>query len=181
PLEIAPSSIDRLIPFVDWTVWVYHSQFFFLAFCVWAMRKPENISRALYAMGLASLLSFCVFLAFPTTLPRRLPPVEGLTAQAFALLYWMDSDANCFPSLHVALGWIAALGVMRERRSLGAFAVVIAVLISASTLTTKQHYFVDVLAGLGVAVLCRLLVGKMTFRRSGAREFLNGSKARQNL
>ncbi|HXG64497.1 MAG TPA: hypothetical protein VNO70_05280, partial [Blastocatellia bacterium] len=47
PLEIAPSSIDRLIPFVDWTVWVYHSQFFFLAFCVWAMRKPENISRAL--------------------------------------------------------------------------------------------------------------------------------------
>jgi uncharacterized membrane protein YcaP (DUF421 family) len=72
------------------------------------------------------------------------------------------------------------MGIWKERRSRIAFAVVIATLIPASTLT-KQRYFVEVIAGLGVAVLCRLLVSKMALRRSGAREFLNGRKARQNL
>lgn len=167
PVELTPWFIDRLTPFLGWTVWAYNAQFFFLGFCVWAVKKAETISRVVYAMALASLLSFSVFLVFPTTLPRHLPPVEGWTAMAFEVLYWLDSDANCFPSLHVALGWIAALGVMEERKRLGAFAVVAAMIISLSTLTTKQHYVVDVLAGLGVAALCRLLMSRAAFSSSG--------------
>jgi membrane-associated phospholipid phosphatase len=152
---LPPWAVDRFIPFIGWTVWVYHTQFFFLLFGVRALKTTANISRTLYSMGLASALSFCAFFLYPTTLPR--PPVEaqGLTARAFQLLYSIDADSNCFPSLHVALACLAAAGVARERARLAVYAVIWAGLICVSTMTTKQHYFADVIAGLCIALVCR--------------------------
>ncbi|HKP85717.1 MAG TPA: phosphatase PAP2 family protein [Blastocatellia bacterium] len=149
--------IDRLIPFIGWTVWIYHTQFFILLFAVGALETSAGISRTLYSMGLASALSFCVFFFYPTELPRPTVETGGLTAQAFQLLYAIDPATNCFPSLHVALAWLAALGVAEERARAGTFAVVWAALISLSTMTTKQHYFIDVMAGVLVAGVCRAL------------------------
>lgn len=150
-------AVDRFIPFVGWTVWIYHTQFFFLLFGVWALKTEATISRTLYSMGLASALSFCVFFFYPTVLPR--PPVEmgGLTAQAFQFLYSIDTDSNCFPSLHVALACLAALGIAEERARFAVYAIIWAGLICLSTMTTKQHYFADVIAGVFVAIVCRAI------------------------
>lgn len=149
--------VDRFIPFIGWTVWVYHTQFIFLLLSVGALKTRSSISRTLWSMALASALSFCIFLFYPTTLPRPLIETEGLTAQAFQFLYSIDSASNCFPSLHVALACLAALGIMEERRRWGLLAIVWAGLICLSTMTTKQHYFADVIGGVCVAVVCRLL------------------------
>jgi membrane-associated phospholipid phosphatase len=156
-------AVDRFIPFMGWTVWIYHTQFFFLLIGVWALKTEAAISRMFYSMGLASALSFCVFFFFPTVLPR--PPVEmgGLTAQAFQLLYSMDTDSNCFPSLHVALACLAALGVAEERSRFAAYAITWAGLICLSTMTTKQHYFADVIAGVCVAFVCRAIAKRWLY------------------
>src|SRR5437868_12854341 len=97
------SAIDRRIPYLGWTVWIYHTQFFFLIFSVWRMKQTAVISRTLYQMAAASLISFVIFFVYPTTLPRAEILVSGLTKQAFSLLYSIDPPTNCFPSLHVAL------------------------------------------------------------------------------
>jgi membrane-associated phospholipid phosphatase len=153
-------AVDEFVPFIGWTVWIYHTQFLFLLFGVRALKSTANISRTLYSMGLASLMSFCVFFFYPTTLPR--PPVEaeGLTAQAFQFLYSIDADSNCFPSLHVALACLIALGIAEESRQLRIFAVIWAGLICLSTMTTKQHYFADVIAGVCVAIVCRAVANR---------------------
>ena len=117
----------------------------------------------LYSMGLASALSFCVFFFYPTTLPRPLVDAEGLTAQAFQFLYSVDTASNCFPSLHVALACLAALGIAEERARLATFAIFWAGLISLSTMTTKQHYFADVVAGVCVAAICRALAKSLFY------------------
>ena len=149
--------VDEFIPFIGWTVWIYHTQFFFLLFGVRALKSTANISRTLYSMGLASLMSFCVFFFYPTTLPR--PPVEteGLTAQAFQFLYSIDTDSNCFPSLHVALACLITFGIAEERARFREYAFIWAGLICLSTMTTKQHYFADVIAGVCVAIVCRAI------------------------
>lgn len=158
PTMLTPSTIDEKTPFLAWTVWIYNSQFFFLAVSIYLMREPQNLSRTLYAMALVSLFAFCIFAIFPTTLPRDYATGTGLTAKAFQSLYAVDSSSNCFPSLHVSLAWLAALGVWQERRSLGMVICLWAMLITISTMTTKQHYFIDVLAGLVLAALCRMLL-----------------------
>jgi membrane-associated phospholipid phosphatase len=157
PARLEPSAIDQSIPFIDWTVFVYLSQFVFLALCIGALKKTGTISRTLYGLALASILSFIVFMVYPTSLPR--PPVTGgVAAIAYEALYLMDADTNCFPSLHVALAGLGALGVMDENRKHGAAALIWAALIALSTITTRQHYFVDVIGGLAVIVFCRVLL-----------------------
>jgi membrane-associated phospholipid phosphatase len=151
------SVVDRFIPFMGWTVWIYHTQFFFLLFGVWALKSEATINRTLYSMGLASALSFCVFFFYPTVLPRPPVEMEGLTAQAFRFLYSIDTDSNCFPSLHVTLACLAALGVVEERARFAVYAAIWAGLICLSTMTTKQHYFADVIAGVCLAFICRAI------------------------
>jgi membrane-associated phospholipid phosphatase len=150
---------DRLIPFIDWTIWIYASQYLLLYLCFLGVNSARAVSRLVYAISLASLLAFCVFLVYPTVFPRGLTAEDGAAAFAFRFLYSIDSAANCFPSLHVALAWLSALGLRDERKRAGALALVWAALISISTLTTKQHYFVDLVGGCGLALFCRRLIG----------------------
>jgi membrane-associated phospholipid phosphatase len=168
PTMLTPSAIDEKTPFLAWTVWIYNSQFFFLAISIYLMREPLNLSRTLYAMALVSLFSFVTFTVFPTTLPRDYATGTGITAKAFQSLYAIDSSSNCFPSLHVALAWLAALGVWQERRSLGMVICLWAVLITISTMTTKQHYFIDVIAGLFLAALFRMLLMRVELMTSAS-------------
>jgi membrane-associated phospholipid phosphatase len=161
---LSPSELDRLIPFVAATVWIYMSQFFFLLFSVMLLKKAASISRALYAMGATSLVSFAVFFIYPTTIRRETAAGEGLTGALFEFLYRIDSSANCFPSLHVSLAWIAAAAVYEEHGRKGRIAFLIAAAISISTLTTRQHYFIDVASGLAVAALCRIALSKITLK-----------------
>lgn len=149
--------VDRFVPFTGWTVWIYHTQFFFLLFGVRALKSAATICRTLYSMAFASLMSFCVFFLYPTTLPRSTVEAAGPTAQAFRFLYSIDTDSNCFPSLHVALACLIAFGIKEERSRFRACAIVWAGLICLSTMTTKQHYFVDVIAGLCVAIVCHAI------------------------
>ncbi|MEW6209316.1 MAG: phosphatase PAP2 family protein [Acidobacteriota bacterium] len=159
-----PSELDRLIPFIPATVWIYMAQFFFLFFSVMSLKKTETISRALYAMGAASAFSFAVFFVYPTTIAREMIASEGWTGGLFEFLYRIDSSANCFPSLHVSLAWIAAAALFEEHGRKGLIAFFIAAAISLSTLTTRQHYFIDILSGLAVAALCRGLLSKIAFK-----------------
>jgi membrane-associated phospholipid phosphatase len=152
---------DRLIPFIDWTIWVYASQYLLLYGCFLGVNGARAVSRLFYAISLASLLAFCIFLIYPTEFPRSVTMKEEASTYAFRFLYSIDSAANCFPSLHVALAWLSALGLRDERKKAGALAMVWSTIISISTLTTKQHYFVDMVGGGGLAMLCRWLVGKL--------------------
>lgn len=146
---------DQMIPFLAWTIWIYASQFLLLFLCFLGVRSQRAVTRLVYSISLASLMSFLIFLFYPTTLPRNHIVTAGLSAQAFRFLYSIDSAANCFPSLHVALAWISALCLRDERKVGGSLALVWAAAISLSTLTTKQHYFADLLGGAGIVVLCR--------------------------
>lgn len=169
PVRLPVSMMDWRIPFLSWTIWIYHTQFFFLLVSVWRLKQTAAISRTLYAMAAASLISFAIFFVYPTTLPRAELIDDGLARQAFALLYSIDGPTNCLPSLHVALAWIAALGIGEQQRRWRGWALLWAALISMSTLTTKQHYLIDVLAGLCVAALCWVLMKRFTVSLASAK------------
>ena len=58
---------------------------------------------------------------------------------------------NCFPSLHVAHAFVSAFACWHVHRSVGVGLGVWAFLIGLSTLFTKQHYALDVIAGIVLA------------------------------
>ena len=158
--EFAP---DQLIPLLGWTIWVYLSQFLFLGLAIGLLHNPVKVNRVVYSMLLATALSSIVFLAFPTRLPPRELQEAGLIKMTFDSvdLMFAITNTNCFPSLHVALAFLAALGLRDERRNLFPVALLWAASISISTLTAKQHYFIDVVAGPPLALLCHRVVRRV--------------------
>jgi len=160
PLLLAPSVLDRAVPFVPWTVWLYLGQFPLTFLALWWAADDETRSRTYYAMLAATLVAFAVFVAFPTSAERAGVGLPGATGLAYRLLYRVDVPTNCFPSLHVALAALAAAGLAAHGRGARAGAIAGAVLIAASTLTTKQHDLVDVVGGLVVAAGAWSLAGR---------------------
>jgi membrane-associated phospholipid phosphatase len=82
---------------------------------------------------------------------------DGFAAWGLRFLYTADPVYNCFPSLHVAHSFVSALACYRVHRKLGVAGAVCATLVAVSTLFAKQHYLLDVLAGVGLAGVAYVL------------------------
>lgn len=86
--------------------------------------------------------------SLPSSLPsQRSIPSTGLDGGLLSFIYAHDHPDNCFPSLHVSLTVLASLIWAARRPGLTIFLVAWVVLVAPSTLFTKQHVLLDVLAG----------------------------------
>jgi membrane-associated phospholipid phosphatase len=148
------TQVDAWVPLVPATVWLYVSDYAlvfsaFLRLPTWP--EVKRFMRGYYAMLAAGAV---VHFFWPTTFPRHWFPVptEGAVGVAFTFVRTVDTPASCLPSMHVASSFFAAFSLWRQPRPtfLGWSAWALAV--AVSTLTTKQHYVVDVLAGVALAV-----------------------------
>jgi membrane-associated phospholipid phosphatase len=155
PARYAPElALDRALPLVPAWALVYGALYLFLILLpVVVIRQHDLIRQTVYAYLLIWLVAYgFFFVLYPTVAPR---PAK-VTGQGFAVwglraLYSADPPYNCFPSLHVAHSFVSALATARVHRALGIVATICAVLVAASTLFTKQHYMVDVAAGVLLA------------------------------
>lgn len=146
--------LDRLIPLVPTWALVYGALYLFLILLpVFVLQDRDLIDRTVRAYLSVWLLSFAVFILYPTEAPRP-DEVEGTGFAAWGLRFLYDADPayNCFPSLHVAHSFVSAIACARVHRLLGRFAMLCAVLVAISTLFIKQHYVADVLVGSLLAV-----------------------------
>ena len=153
PSHLLPlTAIDRATPFLPWTGWIYVTVFPFPLLAVRIVREERGIRAILTAFIAAATICFAVFLAYPTVYPR--PPFAGAGPLDWPLMLIqrLDLATNCWPSMHVTSAFLTAFYVRQYRPRLGAFLVFWAAFISASTLTTKQHYFWDVAAGTALAL-----------------------------
>jgi membrane-associated phospholipid phosphatase len=151
-------ALDRELPLTPaWSV-IYGSLFVAAFLPVFVLHQQELIRRTIFAYLTAWLVSYSVFLAYPTVSPHHAEVVgEGFLAWGLRAIYSSDLPFNCFPSLHVAQCFLAALSSYRVHRGVGAAAGVWACLVGLSTLYTKQHYVVDVIAGAILAYAANLV------------------------
>lgn len=149
--------LDRLIGFQPLTLPIY------LSLWVYVSLPPLLLAtrRALYGYGLAMagmcLTGLIAFYFWPTAVPAanidwaQYPGVDFLKA--------MDASGNACPSLHVATAIFSGIWLHHLLRRFGAplwiliFNSAWCIGIVYSTLATRQHVAVDVLAGLALGVL----------------------------
>ncbi len=161
-------ALDRAIPLIPSWALVYGALYVFLILLpIFVVRQDEQIRRTVFAYLLIWITSYVVFFfVYPTVAPRPARMIgEGFAAWGLRALYSSDPPYNCFPSLHVAHSFVSALTCYRVHRSLGVFATCCAALVALSTLFTKQHYILDVIAGVFLA-----FVAYAIFLRSDPRE-----------
>ena len=147
--------VDQNIPFLPRSVWIYTSEYLYFGLAYASIRSSENLSRYFFSFLSLQAVSVFIFMLWPTTYPRDLYPLpetlDSLTFGLFSSLRTTDTPASCCPSLHVSSITLSALVFWDERRKLFPWFAIWGAAINLSTLTTKQHYLVDVLAGLAMA------------------------------
>jgi|SRR5215831_3926602 len=158
--ELLRTHLDDVIPFWPWTAWCYLP--FYAAIFVMAIvgfRRRALFNRALAAVVLVLTVGAMGHLFIGAEYPRPIihPPYPGLSSAFLAAVQHIDPPGNVFPSLHVAHTSMLSLLLVRDRPVLGRVAVVMATLLALSTLTTKQHFVADVLAGYLLAFIGRAI------------------------
>lgn len=152
PMMLPLFPIDNAIPFLPVTFYVYLSDYL-LIFCgiCWINKPAEFYAFARRAFG-TLLVCGIFFLMAPTTYPRPPYPQNEpwLIDMVLKLMDVADRPTNCFPSMHVAMTATCTFSA----RYLGgwryALLLIWSVAIFISTLTTKQHYALDIVGGLMV-------------------------------
>src|SRR5262249_59414892 len=158
PAILDRSVVDDWIPFLRWTIWIYVSYYLFLILAIMLPGNDKLRSDAAYGLLLAGLIGLIIFTFWPTSIVRQAPSLDGVTGFLWRILFSVDTTVNALPSLHVANTCIAVVPLASRGRLWRIIAIVWAALIIASTVTTKQHYAIDVPGGFTLAAVCLLFV-----------------------
>ncbi len=154
------TALDRAIPFIPWTWWIYFPGYLFGIFIAVVCAKDDRIYlRTVGAIMLAQVFNSIIYMILPSTYPRPLDwQGTGFTAEAIRWFWTIDPPNNTFPSSHVALAVLSASTLWRERNPWRWLPTATAVGIILTVHTTKQHYWIDTIAGIAMAALCSWLV-----------------------
>lgn len=159
--------IDVSTPFLPWSFAIYLSEYVLVLLVIVLINDRDHFDSMSRMMFGLLFLSGLFFMFLPTTYPRpAYPEVENpIIAFLMGLVGSADKPNNCFPSMHVGITAIVVYACRPFRPWARAFFVLWGLLIILSTMTTKQHYFVDILGGLGVVVLVGVLEWAIFERR----------------
>jgi len=148
-LEISYTLVYSLGPFAVTMLYVY--------------RRRERVKRFLFPFVLAVVLCYIQYPFWPSEPPRTIFPGQDSPAFDtvfrrfnFGMLGGYGIHTSVFPSAHVAGAFAAAFGMMEalpERRWVGRFLLVMAVLIATATVYGRYHYLADAGAGLLMALV----------------------------
>jgi membrane-associated phospholipid phosphatase len=158
PVTIMPLiGADQWIGFHPWTLAFYVSLWLYVQFAPAAISdKRELISFGWGAAGLM-IVGFTIFFFWPTCTPRA--EIDWEQYSQFSFLKTIDASGNACPSLHVAFAIFFAVWnhrLLRDLRSHGVAFFLNAVWCAGiifSTVATKQHVVLDVLAGTALGAI----------------------------
>lgn len=166
PLYLNMWGFEKEIPFMDWTIWFYISDYFFIGAVFILLTNKENMNRIFYSQIAMLIFTMVIFFIIPTTYPRPEIEYHGFSGWMLGILHSADTPGNACPSVHVGMTFLAGFGFIKEKRYLFPLFMFWALLISISTLTVKQHYFMDIVAGFAMAILFYFLAQRFIKERA---------------
>ena len=145
------STLDNGIPFIPVTILLYLPLLPMVAVPAFALSEAKIRIGFWTYIGVITT-TFAVFLLAPMKMSRTgLEP--GTFEPLFQLLWAIDPPFNTFPSLHVSLATIATLVVWQHDQRLGRWMLLSATVLTLSTFLVKQHFIIDALGGVALAMI----------------------------
>lgn len=171
--------LDRMIPFMPWTVSIYLICYLFwvVNYILAVRQSKEEACRFLSAELLAKTGCLICFLLLPTTNIRPEVGSGTIWQSIMSFVYTVDAADNLFPSIHCLVSWFCFIAVRKNEKIpkwYQLFSLVFALMVCLSTLTTRQHVFVDTVSGVLLAELCYWLTEQIGFSVAYRRLFRIG-------
>jgi len=149
---------ENNIPFIDWSIAIYFSIFIQILIAALILNK-EKYSKGVIMASLIIFLHLPIFILFPTCLPRTAlnMPAASILKLAYRTMHTIDPPNNCFPSLHISISFLTTYILWQQSKKLGIIFFIWSLAIAISTLTTKQHYIIDIIGGLCIFALVSII------------------------
>jgi protein-tyrosine phosphatase len=146
------------IPFLAWTIVPYWTTDFFYILSFYFCKDRREVDAHGKRLLAVQVISVFCFLLFPLQFAYDHPKTTGLSGWLFHALGNFDQPFNQAPSLHLSLTTILWAKYSEHLRG---FKLRLLqcwfVLVGISTLTTYQHHFIDLPAGIWVGLFCIVL------------------------
>lgn len=164
-------SLDEQIPFLPWTIAIYDWIYIIIFLPLFTVRDVKLFLAISKGFAFIIFISLTFFLFFPVKIerPEILAPKDFFEWWVY-LNYKIDKPTALFPSMHVSNAIFSGLAVLYWSKKIGVPAFILSILISISTLTVKQHFIADVLAGIFLASLSYYLFLVPYIRNAGQME-----------
>ena len=151
-----PTVIDDWVPFS--LAWL--PLYLFMLPISWAPACTFVDRRCLKRWVLSAVLMYIpavpLWIFWPVTVPREVVPIDGYWTFALSILRAVDPPVNCLPSMHVAVATLAGLLIRRSDPLVGNLLLLLMPFIWYSTMALDQHWFVDGLVGMIIAVVVEM-------------------------
>jgi membrane-associated phospholipid phosphatase len=150
------SAIDDYIPLWTGFVIIYISYAIYLGFTFWYFykkNKPRDLNIVLAAITLSCSLAYLIYIFYQNSIIRPQIIERNIFDSIYTQINLYVPPYNAFPSLHVAISTVCALGYWSVKSKLFKSMAIWTILIIISTVLTKQHYFLDILGGLLLATV----------------------------
>jgi hypothetical protein len=153
-------SLDAKIPFISFFIFFYTIYFPLVVSPLFILPVERHLRRYIYSSIIVMVASYIVFLAIPTQVLRvtvhKTNPSEFVTS----LYHKAVGPYNLLPSLHISMLILAFLSIYFWKRKVALWLSVPILLSCASVLFTKQHYILDVVTAIPLALIAFTVVTK---------------------
>jgi hypothetical protein len=183
PRAVPVLALDRAIDFQPAWLWAYLSIALLVPLAPLLATRADELARYARGLALLCLACFAAFLLLPVEGPRPAVPPDH---RVYQWLVALDRPANSFPSLHAGLAvysLLFALRVLRDglspaaRRAAVAAGTLWVALILYSTLATRQHWAIDLPAGMALAFAAHTLAWRSADRVARRGELPVGARS----
>jgi membrane-associated phospholipid phosphatase len=152
PVTVMPlTALDRMVDFQPAMLPLYLSLWVYVSLGPALLKSRSELASYGLATFAMSVIGLTIFVIWPTTVPKLL--IDWTQYPSVSFLKDIDLSANACPSMHVAFAVFTAIWLERLLRETGAGRLVRMLNwlwclgIAYSTVATRQHVMLDVLAG----------------------------------
>lgn len=154
--------IDSMIPFVPFFILFYVTSYiqWFFSYVYHCKAEKEACYSILSTDIIANVMCMVCFLVMPTSIVRPEVTGNGIFDIITKIIYYLDTPVNLFPSMHCLTSWICFRGSLLMKNSpkwYPALQLIFTLFVFASTVFVKQHFFIDIIAGVVFAEIAAFI------------------------
>jgi len=145
--------IDDKIPLIPIFIIPYLGYFLYIIFTIVTLWGTSHINSFFISYMIAYVIAGLFWYLFPNGVIRPKITSKDVFSKISKFIYDIDDDTNGFPSAHIFATIICSYFLYINFPQFIFLLLFVSLLITVSTVLTKQHYLVDILGGIFVAYL----------------------------